>query len=94
MIPFAIADHTLGLAHFVRDGDPQLFDEIEEVVLLDHHSARKWHAFADPDHFLQPVEQVENLDGAVRRRPRFLARFPLLFDFLLSELVVHHDSSG
>src|SRR6476620_4570799 len=61
----ALANDPLGLLDLIWNGDPELVDQRQELVLLDHDLAVKRHALAETDQLLEAVEQIEDVDRGV-----------------------------
>src|SRR6476661_8129372 len=61
----ALANDPLGLLDLIWNGNPELVDQRQELVLLDHDLAVKRHALAETDQLLEAVEQVEDVDRGV-----------------------------
>jgi hypothetical protein len=66
--PLALADDALGLADFVGNGGPELVDEVEEVVFLNHDSPAEGNPFANADEFFDSVDKIDDVGRPILLR--------------------------
>src|SRR5690606_17507427 len=79
------SNHALRLFDLAWNRQPKLFHKLEELFFLNHHAMAERHPLADPHHFLEPVEEVKELN-----RP-FTGT---MLRFQLAIVVVAHDAPG
>ena len=63
---FTLLDDALGLPDFIGKGDPELVDDGEEVLFLNHDPATHGDTFAHADQFFQLIHQVEDIGRTIR----------------------------